>query len=254
MTPTGNYHGRVVDLSVHRYGPGEPTILLLHGLSSAGSVWWRVGAALASAGYGSLAPDLRGHGGTTHSDEFDLDGYAGDVLASCAGPWRLVIGHSLGGAVAVRAATIDPTFSEAYLLVDPAIDFDPVAAETVHSSIVAEVGDPPSVEELLADHPHWDRTDAELKYRALCATSVAVIERTFSDNRQWELGRNLAAIAAPVHILGAADEPLYTASHFDRHAAENPAMTYEIVPETGHSIHRDAPETVVARALRMLRG
>jgi pimeloyl-ACP methyl ester carboxylesterase len=244
----------VVDLSVHRYGPGAPTVLLLHGLSSAGSVWWRIGAALASAGYGSLAPDLRGHGGTTHSDRYDFDSYAGDVLASCTGPWRLVVGHSLGGAVAVRAATIDPTFSEAYLLVDPAIDFDPAAAKTVHSSIIAEVGDPPGVEQLLADHPHWDHTDAELKYEALRATSVDVIERTFIHNHQWELGRDLAAIAAPVHILGAADEPLYTASQFDRHGAENQAMTFEIVPGAGHSIHRDAPETVVARALWLLQG
>jgi len=242
-----------VDLSVHRFGHGTPTILLLHGLSSAGSVWWRVGASLASAGYASLAPDLRGHGGTTHSDEFDFDAYAGDVLASCAGPWQLVIGHSLGGAIAVRAATIDPTFAKAYLLLDPAIDFDPTAAETVHASIIGEVGDPPSIERLLADHPHWDRTDAELKYEALCATSVGTIERTFSDNRVWELGPDLAAMAAPVHILGAADEPLYTASHFDRHGAKNPSMTFEIVPETGHSIHRDAPDTVVARALWMLR-
>jgi pimeloyl-ACP methyl ester carboxylesterase len=242
----------VVDLFIHRFAPGSPTVLLLHGLSSSGSVWWRVGAALASAGYSSVAPDLRGHGHSAQAEEFGLDAYARDVVKSCPGPWRLVIGHSLGGAVAVRAAMIEPTFAEGYLLVDPAIDFDPVAAETVHASIVAEIADPPSVERLLAEHPHWDCKDAQLKREDLLATSVAAMERSFSDNRNWELGRELSAISARVHILGAADEPIYTAEHFDVHRSASREMTFEVVPKTGHSIHRDAPETVVARALEML--
>jgi pimeloyl-ACP methyl ester carboxylesterase len=243
----------MVDLCLHRFGSDAPTVLLLHGISSAGPVWWRIGDALAAAGYSSAAPDLRGHGDSGHPGEFGLDGYARDVVASCPGPWQLVIGHSLGGAVAVRSAAILPAFSGRYLLIDPAIDFDPIVAETVRSSVVAEVADPPSVEQLLAERPHWDRKDAELKHSALQATSVDVIERSFSDNREWELGRDLAAIAAPVHILGAADEPIYTRDHFANHGFGNPTMTFEVVPETGHSIHRDAPETVVERALGMLR-
>lgn len=237
---------------MHQYGPGAPSILLLHGLSSAGGVWRQIGSALASAGYSSIAPDLRGHGTSPHPDEFDLDGYARDVLTSCPGPWQLVIGHSLGGAVAVHAATVDQAFSAAYLLVDPAIDFDPAVAETVRASIVAEVADPPSVDKLLAERPHWDRTDAELKREALVATTVEAMERSFSDNRAWQLGRDLSAIAAPVHILGAADDPLYPPDHFARHRAGNPAMTFEQVPKTGHSVHRDAPDVVVERALAML--
>lgn len=242
----------MVDLYLHRFGSDAPTVLLLHGISSAGPGWWRIGNALASAGYSSAAPDLRGHGGSAHPGEFGLDGYARDVVASCPGPWQLVIGHSLGGAVAVRTAAIQPAFSGRYLLIDPAIDFDPILADTVRSSVVAEVADPPSVEQLLAERPHWDRKDAELKRDALLATSVDVIDRSFSDNREWELGRDLTAIAAPVHILGAADEPLYTPDHFANHGLGRATMTFEVVPETGHSIHRDAPETVVARALSML--
>lgn len=252
MASVGIYHGPMVALSMHRFGSDAPTVLLLHGLSSAAPVWWRVGDALATAGHSSAAPDLRGHGASAHPGEYSLDGYALDVVASCPGPWQLVIGHSLGGAVAVRSAAIHPAFSNRYLLVDPAIDFDPIAAETVRSSIVAEVADPPSVEQLLAEHPHWDRKDAELKRDALLATSVEVIDRSISDNREWELGRDLASINVPVHILGAADEPLYSSDHFAGHGLGNPTMTFEVVPETGHSIHRDAPDVVIGRARGML--
>ena len=239
-------------LNVHRFGPGAPRVLLLHGLSSAGSVWWRIGAALEASGYTAAAPDLRGHGGSAHPDEYSLDAYSGDVLETCPGPWDLVVGHSLGGAVAVWAASKDPDFATAYLLIDPAITFDRTTAEEVHASIVADVAVPPTVEQILADHPHWNRRDAKRKRASLQATSVEVIRRTFDDNLDWRLGGQLAAIAVPVHILGADDEPLYAAGDFARHRIDATTLTFEPVPRTGHSIYRDDPETVIDRALGLL--
>lgn len=241
-----------MNLNVHRFGSGTPSVLLLHGLSSAGPVWWRIAGALETSGYTSVAPDLRGHGQSEHPGEYNLDTYTRDVLGSCPGPWRLVIGHSLGGAVGVQVASTKPGFSDAYLLIDPAITIDPITAEAFRSSIIADVADPPTVEQLLADHPHWDRGDAERKRESLRATSERVILQTFDDNQHWQLHEQLASISAPVHILGADDEPLYTAGDFARHRIGAPALTFEQVPGTGHSIYRDAPETVVRRALGML--
>ena len=239
-------------LNVHQFGPGAPRVLLIHGLSSAGPVWWRIGAELENAGHTAIAPDLRGHGESTHPDDYSLDAYAEDVLETCPGPWDLVAGHSLGGAVAVRAASIDRDFASAYLLVDPAITFDRSTAEEVHTSIVADVTDPSSVDALLAEHPHWRREDAERKRASLLATSVDVIRRTFTDNRDWSLGVQLASITAPVHILGADEDPLYTADDFAIHQTGALTLTFERVPNTSHSIYRDDPETVTRRALDLL--
>ena len=227
-------------------------MLLLHGLSSAGPVWWRVAGALDASGHTPAAPDLRGHGESPHASAYSLDAYTRDVLETCPGPWDLVIGHSLGGAVAVRAASLDRGLAAAYLLIDPAITFDQTTAEEVHTSIVAEVTDPSSVDALLAEHPHWRREDAERKRASLLATSVEVIRRTFADNRDWSLGEQLASITAPVHILGAGEDPLYTAEDFADHQTGATALTFEQIPETGHSIYRDDPETVIDRALNML--
>ena len=239
-------------LHTHRFGSETPTVLLLHGLSSAGPVWWQVAAMLESAGYSSVAPDLRGHGASEHPGEYSLTGYASDVIETCPGPWPLVIGHSLGGAAAVRAASLDPDFAASYLLIDPAIDFDPVAAETVRTALVADVAGPPTIEQLLAERPQWRRGDAERKRDALLATSVDVMNRSFSDNRDWGLGAELSRIPAPVHLLGAEEEPLYTATAFARHSENAPNLTFEQVPKTGHSVHRDDPQTVVERALGLL--
>ncbi len=239
-------------LNVLQFGSGTPCVLLLHGLSSAGPTWWQIGTMLQVAGYSSIAPDLRGHGQSGHPAEYGLDGYASDVIETCPGPWPLVIGHSLGGAAAVRAASLDPEFAAAYLLIDPAIDFDPVAAETVRTALVADVADPPSIEQLLIDRPQWTPEDAERKREALLSTSVTVMNRTFADNRHWALGAELSGIPVPVHLLGADEEPLYTAVAFARHRENGENLTFEQVTGTGHSIHRDAPETVVARALELL--
>ena len=241
-----------MELNVHRFGSETASVLLLHGLSSAGPVWWQVAGALDASGYTPVAPDLRGHGESPHPGAYGLDAYTRDVLETCPGPWDLVIGHSLGGAVAVRAASMDRSFAAAYLLIDPAITFDKTTAEEVHTSIVAEVTDPPSVDALMAEHPRWRREDAERKRASLVATSVEVIRRTFTDNREWSLGKQLASITTPVHILGAAENPLYTAEDFAVHQVGATALTFEQVPETGHSIYRDAPETVIERALNML--
>ncbi|MGB9358665.1 MAG: alpha/beta hydrolase [Acidimicrobiia bacterium] len=239
-------------LNVHRLGPDSPSVLLLHGLSSAGPVWAQIGAMFEAVGYSSIAPDLRGHGQSAHPGEYSLDGYAGDVIETCPGPWRLVIGHSLGGATAVRAASLKPDFASAYLLIDPAIDFDPIAAETVRVALVADVTEPPTIEELVAERPKWSKEDAERKRDALLATSVDVMNRSFADNRDWGLGAELSRIPVPVHLLGAEEEPLYTSAAFARHSENAPNLTFEQVPGTGHSIHRDDPATVIARALGLL--
>ena len=227
-------------------------MLLLHGLSSAGPVWSQIGTRLETAGYSSIAPDLRGHGQSEHPGEYSLDGYAADVIETCHGPWPLVIGHSLGGATAVRAASLDPGFAAAYLLIDPAIDFDPVSAETVRTALVADVTDPPTLEQLLIDRPQWSTEEAERKRGALLATSVDVMNRSFADNRDWGLGVELSQIPVPVHLLGAEEDPLYTAAAFARHQANGGDLTFEQVPGTGHSIHRDDPGAVLERAFGLL--
>ena len=79
--------------------------LLIHGLSSNSSTWWRIRAALEADGWEVTAPDLRGHGTSAPAASYRLTDYAADLPT---GPWDLIIGHSLGGAIAVLlGATAD---------------------------------------------------------------------------------------------------------------------------------------------------
>lgn len=252
--PVGSsqYAGAMARLHLHSFGDDLTTVLLLHGLGSAGPVWWRIAEALADAGHSSLAPDLRGHGESPFTEEYTLDSYGTDVIESCRGPWHLVIGHSLGGAVAVRAGTMDPDFAKAYLLVDPAIDLDAATIGEMRAGLVADAENPPSVEQLMADHPKWHEEDCVRKRAAVLATTPGVMAATFDDNPAWLLGSEIASVSAPVHILGADSDPLYSAADFERHTRNREGRTFEVVPGAGHSIYRDDPETVIDRSLALL--
>jgi pimeloyl-ACP methyl ester carboxylesterase len=87
-------------------GSGPP-ILLVHGLGGAASNW-AVLAPILARRYRVVVPDLPGHGGSDPlRGASGLDAFAEGALAAAAAE-RLdqatVVGHSLGGAVALRAA------------------------------------------------------------------------------------------------------------------------------------------------------
>nr|WP_145545439.1 alpha/beta hydrolase [Variovorax boronicumulans] len=86
--------------------PGRPTVVLLHGFPELAYSWRHQIAALAAAGYGVLAPDLRGYGETGAQgalEDYRMQNLALDVtgLLDALGIARaVVVGHDFGGALA----------------------------------------------------------------------------------------------------------------------------------------------------------
>jgi pimeloyl-ACP methyl ester carboxylesterase len=83
-------------------------VVLLHGLGSSAATWDRFAADLVAAGRQAIALDLRGHGTSPHADEYSFALMADDVLEFLAerGLTRIdLVGHSMGGMVALHLAT-----------------------------------------------------------------------------------------------------------------------------------------------------
>lgn len=225
------------------------TALLLHGLGGAGGTWWRVAEALRAAGWTVSAPDLRGHGDGPRGGSSRHDDFADDVLAlrpDGAGPWGLVVGHSLGGAVAVRAAARDPEWAARLALIDPVLRLP----EEMRAEVRADELDAlTATEEQLAEAvPDWDARDRAEKRRAAKAADPASVAAVVDDNDPWDLLADVPALTAPVLVL-AGDPQVFT--FFDpRLAAEvlraNPRVRYAVVAGAGHSPHRDRPAETVA--------
>ncbi|NJM56517.1 MAG: alpha/beta hydrolase [Synechococcales cyanobacterium RU_4_20] len=97
------------------WGPESgPLVLCLHGILEQGASWLEVATRLAAQGYRIVAPDLRGHGRSTHVQQgnsynlldflADLDGIVEQIADK---PFTLV-GHSLGSVVGALFASIRP--------------------------------------------------------------------------------------------------------------------------------------------------
>ena len=111
-------HGQPV--TYHRFGEGPP-VLLLHGITSSSRTWKAVTPRLAER-YTVIAPDLLGHGRSAKPQgDYSIGGYASgvrDLLVALDLPRVTVVGHSLGGGVAMQFGYQFPQRVERLVLVD----------------------------------------------------------------------------------------------------------------------------------------
>jgi len=95
-------HGHPV--AYHAAGSG-PVVLLIHGITSSADAWREVVPALAER-YTVIAPDLLGHGGSAKPrGDYSLGAYASglrDLMAALGHERATVVGHSMGGGIAMQ--------------------------------------------------------------------------------------------------------------------------------------------------------
>ncbi|MEA3054614.1 MAG: esterase [Actinomycetota bacterium] len=158
----------VHELHAIRHGDGLPVrFVLVHGLASNARMWDGVCLALAELGHGSIAVDLRGHGGSPKPDDgYDFDSVVGDLLPLLENR-PVVAGQSYGGNVVVHLAATHPELVTGIACVDggaielartfPALD-DCIAA--LRPPYERFVGTPAADYErfLRASHADWPET------------------------------------------------------------------------------------------------
>src|SRR2546430_7472472 len=111
-------HGHRV--SYRTEGEGEEVVVLVHGITGSSETWAEVIPVLAEE-FTVLAPDLLGHGlSAKPRGDYSLGAYASGVrdLAAALGHDRAtVVGHSLGGGVAMQLAYQFPERCDRLVLV-----------------------------------------------------------------------------------------------------------------------------------------
>ena len=181
--------------------PDGLPLLLLHGVTSNADTWWRMGPALAAAGFSVVAPDMPGHGATgswsgrhrfqeTAEDVAPLVDALGLDAASLA-----VVGHSWGGmtAAALPSAGLRPA---RLVLLDP---------PTVPLAWIAAMLDDP-VEGAYTDldeavrvigrlYPTWPYRDVIAKAVGLTQFDVPAVRAILTENGDWDGG--LGGLADP---------------------------------------------------------
>ncbi len=108
-----------MELFSHRQGAGEP-LIILHGLFGSGDNW-RSHVASFSRHFDTHVLDLRNHGRSAHDSAMSYDLMATDVgwyIASEDLAPVHIIGHSMGGKIAMWLALQNPNLVEKLIVVD----------------------------------------------------------------------------------------------------------------------------------------
>ncbi len=108
-----------MDLFTRIYGEGKP-IIILHGLFGISDNWVTF-ARMMSAGYKIFLPDLRNHGQSPHSSVMNYQSMAEDLrefISSHNIVDPIIIGHSMGGKVAMKFALEYPEIPEILIIID----------------------------------------------------------------------------------------------------------------------------------------
>src|SRR5674476_1581412 len=106
-------------LFYRQFGSGKP-LIILHGLLGLSDNWVSIGKKLA-LNYNVIIPDLRNHGQSPHSSNFNYDVMAEDIvelLDDLGMPSAVIMGHSMGGKVAMQFALQYPEKTDKLIVVD----------------------------------------------------------------------------------------------------------------------------------------
>ncbi len=109
----------IMELYAREYGQGSP-MLILHGLFGFSDNWQTIAKGL-SATHTVVVPDLRNHGRSPHVSEHTYADMAEDVRQFLEDRWifsSAVVGHSMGGKVAMQLALSNPDVVERLVIVD----------------------------------------------------------------------------------------------------------------------------------------
>ena len=255
-------HDLRTDLVVTRYGQplGEaPALLFLHGLTDSGRAWPEAVTQWADS-HAIIALDQRGHGCSPRFTEGQLEAHPGDVMVDDAAAILeqldnepVVIGHSLGGAVALTVGARRPELVRALVLEDPAPlgPDDPQANPARGEQFVAGVQQSLTVTEddtLLSlrrdQRPSWPDSELLETGRAERQVDLDYLARgDIMPSTTWpEL---FAQVRVPVLVVsGDPDGDVCVNDEMERGIARlaNPNVTLTRVKGAEHCIRREQPE------------
>ncbi|MFE9250984.1 alpha/beta fold hydrolase [Streptomyces sp. NPDC007088] len=228
--------------------PGlEPPRVYVHGLGASAAAYFTESAVNPLlAGRRSLLVDLLGHGisdrpaGFGYTLEDHADALAA-ALTSAGVSGGEIIGHSMGGSVAIVLAARHPHLVSRLVLVDANLDPIPVASFTGGSSHIASFTE----EEFLAEGwkavreqagPHWWATMRLAGREALYRSAKGLVRGSVPTMRELLLDLSIPR----TFLLPEADGPLPGAD-----ALTGAGVRVVTVPDCGHNIMLDNPEGFV---------
>lgn len=246
-------------------GEGKPMVII-HGFLGMSDNWKTLGTQFANGGYQVHALDLRNHGKSFHTDDFSYDVMAADVMQYCVHHQLkdiIIVGHSMGGKVAMLLATTYPELVSKLIVADigpkyyaphhqtilaalNAVDFlkKPSRAEVeeIVSGYIKDFG----TRQFLLKNLYWE-TSEQLAFRfnlkvfneKIETVGTALpFENTFSKDTLFLRGDKSD------YILDSDFETIY--HHF-------PSASIKTIKNAGHWLHAENPKDFLSTVLDFIK-
>jgi pimeloyl-ACP methyl ester carboxylesterase len=267
-------HGHRV--SYRQVGWG-PVIVLIHGITGSSDTWEEVIEELAED-HTVVAPDLLGHGESAKPrGDYSLGAYASgirDLLAALGHDRATVVGHSLGGGVAMQMAYQFPERVERLVLVSSGglgreVNLLLRAAALPGSEVVLPLLTArPIIERAGAFAGFFGRlglkpgADLEEIWRGFCSLNDVEARAAFvhtlrgiidpGGQRVSATDRLYLAAEMPSLIVWGERDPVIPYRHGLRASESMPGSHLELFPNAGHFPHRDNPRRFTRVLLEFL--
>ncbi|MCW2620922.1 MAG: alpha/beta hydrolase [Frankiales bacterium] len=256
----------VAGTSVHLRSWGDrqlPGVVLVHG-GTAHSGWWDHIAPLLADSHRVVALDLSGHGDSGWRERYEVDLWTQEVLAAAAaeidGP-PLVLGHSMGGWVAVAAAVDHGDRLAGAAVIDSPLNDRPPEEERlarrrrptrVYETLEEGVSRFALLPPQAAVLPYVARHVAEQSLRPVPGGWTWKFDPMFFGSARRPISEMLPDVRARTAFFRCEDG-LVPPRMVDTVRGLNPQMPIIELPQSGHHPMLDQPLTLVA-ALRTLLG
>jgi esterase len=251
-----------MNLDYEHYPAAQPAeqhapLIVLHGLLGSSNNWRAICKPL-SAQRDVYALDLRNHGRSPHDPNMDLPVMADDILdfirrqqlAPC-----IILGHSLGGKVAMQAALTEPAVFDKLIVADIAPKHYPPRHADIFAAVDAING---------AAVTSRQQADALIKNilpdQAMRLFLLSNLRRNDDGTFGWRM--NIDAIRNHYHEISDAPKPPQPGGQYskptlfikgdqspyikneDMQAIHKlfPAAALEAIPDCGHWVHSEEPE------------
>jgi epoxide hydrolase 4 len=250
------------------WGEGPP-VVMLHGYPETSRCWEAVATRL--NGYRVIAPDIPGCGRTGRPPSYDTRTLAGTVAAfmeAVDAPRGAVVGHDLGGAIALALALYRPEAVERLCLVNsPYGELDlrhgwhmllfniPVLPELMfqmtrgrevdfmlgRAAAKKDAFDSEALTEYREAYRSLERQRSAFQYYRTITRST--IRRRFARARPAGPRRT---IDAPFMVIWGALDPALPVALADGIGRRNPNARIEKIPDAGHFVPEESPDEVAS--------
>ncbi len=255
-----NSSGRpgAVELAVAAYGEPDPrreTVVVLHGLFGSGRNWMTIARRLAST-HRVLAPDLRNHGASPWDAAMTYPAMAADVaelLVHRANRPVTLVGHSMGGKVAMALALTRPGLIRRLVVVDVApvtyestfapyaramleADLEGVTSRSQVDAQLAEVVPEPGVRAFLLQNLVLEEGGARWR------VNLPVLEAAMETISGFPEVPPKAQFRKPVLFIAGERSDYVAQGHYPAVRSLFPRAETTVIRGAGHWVHAEKPD------------